>query len=129
MLYRIIVKKLSHHSIVAPDYSLTIRPPDHPTLRPSPRPSPLRHIRPGPSRPVLSAGAAPAKVAERGPGTSFGELALLYNSPRAATITALADAVVWAIHRVPFRRTLKRVNVKKIDEYSKARAGQMRRMV
>jgi cAMP-dependent protein kinase regulator len=63
--------------------------------------------------------AAPVKVAERGAGTSFGELALLYNSPRAATITALADAVVWAIHRVPFRRTLKRVNVKKIDEYSK----------
>ena len=36
-------------------------------------------------------------VASRGAGTSFGELALLYNSPRAATITATQDSIVWAI--------------------------------
>eukprot|EP00455_Lapot_gusevi_P027088 TRINITY_DN2864_c0_g1_i9.p1 TRINITY_DN2864_c0_g1~~TRINITY_DN2864_c0_g1_i9.p1 ORF type:complete len:799 (+),score=343.37 TRINITY_DN2864_c0_g1_i9:177-2573(+) len=62
-------------------------------------------------------GEPPAVVAQRGPGTSFGELALLYNSPRAATITATANSVVWAIDRIPFRRILMKVSTKKLEEY------------
>lgn len=34
----------------------------------------------------------------------FGELALMYNSPRKATITALTDGVLWALSRNSFRR-------------------------
>ncbi|KAL1923625.1 uncharacterized protein VTP21DRAFT_8605 [Calcarisporiella thermophila] len=49
---------------------------------------------------------APQKVAEYGPGGSFGELALMYNAPRAATVVATSDCVLWALDRVTFRRIL-----------------------
>lgn len=39
-------------------------------------------------------------------GRSFGELALLYNNPRAATIRALESCVVYALDRNTFRNTL-----------------------
>ncbi|XP_059078430.1 cAMP-dependent protein kinase type II regulatory subunit-like [Tigriopus californicus] len=35
---------------------------------------------------------------------SFGELALMYNMPRAATIKAITDGVLWAMDRTTFRR-------------------------
>ena len=38
-----------------------------------------------------------------GPGDTFGELALMYNAPRSATVKALADSVVWAVDRQTFR--------------------------
>lgn len=37
---------------------------------------------------------------------SFGELALLYNMPRAATIKAVSDGQLWALDRQTFRRIL-----------------------
>jgi cAMP-dependent protein kinase regulator len=46
------------------------------------------------------------KVADWGAGTrnrTFGELALLYNSPRAATVRAASDAKLWFIDRITFR--------------------------
>ncbi|ORX89261.1 camp-dependent protein kinase regulatory subunit [Basidiobolus meristosporus CBS 931.73] len=56
----------------------------------------------------------PVKVTEYGPGGSFGELALMYNAPRAATVTATSDAVLWALDRVTFRRILmERTNTKR----------------
>lgn len=45
-------------------------------------------------------------VAERGPGTSFGDLSLMYNTPRSASVKATSDAVVWALDRASFRRVL-----------------------
>lgn len=47
------------------------------------------------------------KVASSGPGDSFGELALMYNAPRAATIVSTgAHNILWALDRVTFRRIL-----------------------
>ena len=46
------------------------------------------------------------KVAESGPGTSFGELALMYNAPRAATVVSTEPAILWQLDRVTFRRIL-----------------------
>jgi len=37
------------------------------------------------------------------PGGSFGELALLYDAPRAATVIAVKDSKVWALDRVTFK--------------------------
>jgi CRP-like cAMP-binding protein len=45
-------------------------------------------------------------VAEYGVGDSFGELALLYNSPRAATVTCTGKGVVWALERRRFRHVM-----------------------
>lgn len=39
---------------------------------------------------------------------SFGELALMYNKPRAATITARTDGVLWALERKAFHSVLMR---------------------
>ncbi|ORY93759.1 cyclic nucleotide-binding-like protein [Syncephalastrum racemosum] len=47
-----------------------------------------------------------SKVTTYGPAGSFGELALMYNSPRAATIRATTDGILWALDRVTFRRIL-----------------------
>ncbi|KAG1502177.1 hypothetical protein G6F47_002473 [Rhizopus delemar] len=46
------------------------------------------------------------KVTSYETGGSFGELGLMYNAPRAATITATSDAKVWALDRVTFRTIL-----------------------
>ncbi len=47
------------------------------------------------------------KVAFAREGGSFGELALMYNAPRAATVVSnTLDCVVWALDRITFRRIL-----------------------
>lgn len=46
------------------------------------------------------------KVASCGPGTSFGELALMYNAPRAATVSSAEPSVIWQLDRITFRRIL-----------------------
>jgi cAMP-dependent protein kinase regulator len=46
------------------------------------------------------------KVTSYGGGGSFGELALMYNAPRAATIVATSESVLWALDRVTFRTIL-----------------------
>lgn len=38
-----------------------------------------------------------------GAGNSFGELALMYNTPRAATIKSLSDSILWKIDRSTYR--------------------------
>lgn len=37
---------------------------------------------------------------------SFGELALMYDKPRAASVVAVTDGVLWALHRTAFRSIL-----------------------
>ncbi|CAG8548014.1 8886_t:CDS:2 [Ambispora gerdemannii] len=55
---------------------------------------------------VSKNGAPPERVMDYGPGGSFGELALMYNAPRAATVVATSDSVLWALDRVTFRSIL-----------------------
>ncbi|XP_039402665.1 cAMP-dependent protein kinase type II-alpha regulatory subunit isoform X2 [Mauremys reevesii] len=44
---------------------------------------------------------------------SFGELALMYNTPRAATIVATTEGALWGLDRVTFRRIILKNNAKK----------------
>jgi len=39
-------------------------------------------------------------------GGSFGELALIYGTPRAATVKAKTDVKLWGIDRLSYRRIL-----------------------
>jgi cAMP-dependent protein kinase regulator len=43
------------------------------------------------------------KVAECKPGNSFGELALMYGHPRAATVLAIEASTLWSLDRITFR--------------------------
>jgi cGMP-dependent protein kinase len=51
-------------------------------------------------------------------GDSFGELALLYFAPRAATVVAAKDSTVWMIDRATFKEVLLQESKEKIKEYS-----------
>ena len=51
------------------------------------------------------------------PGESFGELALLYNAPRAATIKAKTDCVLWVLDRETFNNIVKDSAQKKREKY------------
>ncbi|XP_072437938.1 protein kinase, cAMP-dependent, regulatory, type II, alpha A isoform X2 [Chiloscyllium punctatum] len=48
---------------------------------------------------------------------SFGELALMYNTPRAATIVATTEGALWGLDRVTFRRIIVKNNAKKRRTY------------
>jgi len=48
----------------------------------------------------------PGKVCEYGPGAMFGELALMYHAPRAATVRATSNARLWALDRESFQMML-----------------------
>ena len=51
------------------------------------------------------------------PGETFGELALLYNAPRAATIKAKTDCVLWVLDRETFNNIVKDAAQKKREKY------------
>ncbi|CAE7521877.1 xylA [Symbiodinium sp. CCMP2592] len=48
---------------------------------------------------------------------SFGELALLYCAPRAASVKATTNAVLWVLDRAHFKEILLRASAKKLEEY------------
>jgi cAMP-dependent protein kinase regulator len=54
-----------------------------------------------------------------GPSDAFGELALLYLQPRAASIVATSKCVLWALDRVTFRSILMETNSRKRGQLEK----------
>jgi len=66
---------------------------------------------------VAPEGGASAKVGTLGEHRSFGELALMYNQPRAATIKAASDCDLWAIDQDTYRRILMGSTMRKRKQY------------
>jgi len=66
---------------------------------------------------VFPGNSEPTKLKEYSPGEGFGELALLYNAPRAATITATTSCVCWKLDRDTFNHIVKDSAQKKRDKY------------
>ena len=54
--------------------------------------------------------AAVCQVMEANPGSSFGELALMYNAPRAATVVSAAPDLMYANSRL-IGRTVERLTL------------------
>ncbi|XP_053173815.1 protein kinase, cAMP-dependent, regulatory, type II, alpha A [Scomber japonicus] len=63
---------------------------------------------------ILVAGKCVGQYNNKG---SFGELALMYNTPRAATISATQDGALWGLDRATFRRLIVKANAKKRRMY------------
>lgn len=57
------------------------------------------------------------KVCE--PGDVFGELSLLYNAPRAASVVAITDSLLWKLGRATFTRIVRDGASKKREKYGK----------
>merc|ERR1719208_790369 len=57
------------------------------------------------------------KVLSIGEGGSFGELALIYGTPRAATVKAASDVKLWGIDRDAYRRILMGSTIRKRKMY------------
>lgn len=66
---------------------------------------------------------APKKVGTVQAGGSFGELALMYSVPRAATIRATQKSKVWVIDRWNFKRMLMKASAEKVKEYEQLLDG------
>lgn len=59
------------------------------------------------------------QVTQVGPGGSFGELALLFRAPRAATVKATSDATLWALSRQDLRIVMQAPLKKKLEEFAR----------
>lgn len=59
----------------------------------------------------------PTFLKEYQPGEAFGELALLYNAPRAATIVAKTDSELWSLDRRTFNHIVRDSAQQKRDKY------------
>eukprot|EP00931_Biecheleriopsis_adriatica_P054252 TRINITY_DN3190_c1_g1_i1.p1 TRINITY_DN3190_c1_g1~~TRINITY_DN3190_c1_g1_i1.p1 ORF type:complete len:798 (+),score=224.30 TRINITY_DN3190_c1_g1_i1:59-2452(+) len=67
----------------------------------------------------MSQKGKPALVQTITAGGSFGELALMYSAPRAATVKAREKSSVWVIDRKSFKEIIMKVSDEKIQKYVK----------
>ncbi|CAK9300083.1 unnamed protein product [Gordionus sp. m RMFG-2023] len=51
-----------------------------------------------------------------GPGNAFGELALLYNCPRTASVKAVSDSKIWVLDRKIFQTIMMKTGLQRQDE-------------
>ncbi|CAK0885031.1 unnamed protein product, partial [Prorocentrum cordatum] len=73
--------------------------------------------RPGPAG-VAAAGGRGPKVTTLGSGALFGELALLYNTPRAATVTAASERVdTWRLDALDFKMLRMQSSQEQYEKY------------
>lgn len=56
-------------------------------------------------------------------GKCFGELALLYDTPRNATVVAAAKSTLWVLDRITFRLILRNVTEQRLKQYEEFLAG------
>jgi len=68
---------------------------------------------------ILSKGEQPTYLKTYLSGEAFGELALLYNAPRAAFIIANEDCLLWSLDRETFNHIVKDASMKKREKYEK----------
>mmetsp|Transcript_7880 Transcript_7880/g.13526 ORF Transcript_7880/g.13526 Transcript_7880/m.13526 type:complete len:245 (+) Transcript_7880:435-1169(+) len=66
---------------------------------------------------VSKPGQEPKKVLSCPSGESFGELALMYNAPRAATVIARSPTRLWAVDRITFKLILMDTTIKQRNLY------------
>ncbi|WFD31933.1 hypothetical protein MSPP1_002975 [Malassezia sp. CBS 17886] len=73
------------------------------------------YVLPPGTDPAVALAAPPDQLGRKavtlGAGASFGELALLYMQPRAASVMAVTDCTLWALDRVTFRSILTQTSV------------------
>eukprot|EP01006_Ploeotia_vitrea_P011148 TRINITY_DN29733_c0_g1_i1.p1 TRINITY_DN29733_c0_g1~~TRINITY_DN29733_c0_g1_i1.p1 ORF type:complete len:413 (+),score=33.46 TRINITY_DN29733_c0_g1_i1:41-1279(+) len=66
---------------------------------------------------VAKKGQEPVKVHRYKPGDAFGELAIMYNAPRAATCRASSECKLWALDRVSFKVIVVAAAMQKREQY------------
>jgi cAMP-dependent protein kinase regulator len=59
----------------------------------------------------------PTNLTKYKPGAAFGELALLYNAPRAATITCIEEGTLYSLDRNTFNHIVKDAAAKRREKY------------
>ena len=68
---------------------------------------------------VAKKGEESVKVHRYKPWDAFGELAIMYNAPRAATCRAASECKIWALDRVSFKVIVVAAAMQKRETYSK----------
>ena len=68
---------------------------------------------------IFNPGESPTYLKTYKEGEIFGELALLYNAPRAASIYAKTECVLWALDRHTFNHIIKESAMNKREKYKK----------
>lgn len=66
---------------------------------------------------IAKDGNEPTEVGRAGPGQSFGELALMYGSPRAATVISKTQCVFYVLDRDTYRSVLMETVLAKRKKY------------